>query len=596
MFCPGCGSEVAEGAKFCSNCGKTLARSGSSVEGTIQLRCKSCNGIMNVKDGESILYCPYCGAEEMMLDSEDVAREKIRYKAYADVEKHKHDTTRQVEMARLKHEREMAEHEEIKESSREFKKSRLRKWVIVFAIICAVITYSRISDKDFRGALIPGAQTILFLASWILGMGTSKKHWLHRIFALAGFALIIPFIQYGAGSGGIARTPSKLEWPSTGLAAKLPTPDSEYGEIVTNYNNLLRADVERFSGEKYEDYISQCQEMGFTVEENTTSTGYDAFNAEGYDLSLSYYDWNEGEMNITLRAPIEMTQITWPVSGPAALLPVPGSSTGKIESDSSDHFSAYIGGISKEEFSQYVVQCKEKGFTVNYSNKDEEYTAENIDGYQLDVEYRGFNIMKVEIEEPETRAAGQDDPSDVSATGDLSESITGNESDPASAITSAPSGYETTARTPVNTDAAVTAGTPANTDAAVTAETPAGTGAASTAAAPADGGAATAAGAPLTQKNVPAEETASGAQGIRQEFREYVDSYEAFYNEYVDFMTNYDSTDLSMLAQYADLMAKAEEFDRKAEAYEDDGDLTPEELKYLWDAELRIEQKLLSIE
>lgn len=201
MYCPECGNEVTQGAKFCSNCGRALAANESSVSGTIQMRCKSCNGIMHAKEGENLLYCPFCGAEEMIVDSEDVAIEKIRYKAYADVEKHRQETTKQVELERMKHEREMEEHEEIKESSRQFKKSKLRKWVILFAILCGIITCSRLSDKNFVGALIPGIQTILFVASWILGSGTSKKHWLHRVLAICGFLLIVPFIHYGSGEG-----------------------------------------------------------------------------------------------------------------------------------------------------------------------------------------------------------------------------------------------------------------------------------------------------------------------------------------------------------------------------------------------------------
>lgn len=75
-----------------------------------------------------------------------------------------------------------------------------------------------------------------------------------------------------------------------------------------------------------------------------------------------------------------------------------------------------------------------------------------------------------------------------------------------------------------------------------------------------------------------------------------VDSYEAFYDQYVEFLSSYDASDFSMLAEYTELVGKAAEFDQKAEAYQDEDDLTPEELKYLLDAEIRIEQKLLSVE
>ena len=401
MFCPECGNEVTQGAKFCSNCGRALAANESSVSGTIQMRCKSCNGIMHAKEGENLLYCPYCGAEEMIVDSEDVAIEKIRYKAYADVEKHRQETTKQVELERMKHEREMEEHEDIKESSRQFKKSKLRKWVILFAILCAIITCSRMSDKNFVGALIPGIQTILFVASWVLGSGTSKKHWLHRVLAICGFLLIIPFIRYGSGGGSLSKTLSKLEWPASGLAAKLPRPESKYGEISINYDDLFVADVDRVSQEQYTDYLSQCKDIGFTVEGETSSIGYDAFNDEGYNLSLNYFEWEDGQMSITLRAPTEISDITWPDTGPGALLPTPTSLKGKIDSESSDKLYVHIGNTSREDFEKYIAECKKKGFTEDYSKTDDRYTANNPDGYKLSVEYEGFNIMEIYILAPQ---------------------------------------------------------------------------------------------------------------------------------------------------------------------------------------------------
>ena len=401
MFCPGCGNEVTQRAKFCSNCGRILTANGSSVDGTIQLRCKSCNGIMRVKEGENILYCPYCGAEEMIVDSEDVAIEKIRYKAYADVEKHRQETTKQVELERMKHELEMEEHEEIKESSRQFKKGKLRKWVILFAILCAIITCSRLSDKNFRGALIPGVQTVLFLASWILGMGTSKNHWLHRVFALCGFLLIIPFMRYGSGGGALSQTPAKLDWPTSGIVTKIPKPDAKYGELSMNYSDLFMADVDEFTQDQYTDYISQCRDAGFTVEEETSSIGFDAFNDEGYNLSLRYFDWRDGQMSVTLRAPIKMSAITWPDTGPAVLLPTPKSLTGKIDSESYDKFYVNIGNTSKEDFEQYISECKKKGFTVDYAKSEKQYTAKNPEGYKLSVEYLGFNVMEIYILAPE---------------------------------------------------------------------------------------------------------------------------------------------------------------------------------------------------
>ena len=48
--------------------------------------------------------------------------------------------------------------------------------------------------------------------------------------------------------------------------------------------------------------------------------------------------------------------------------------------------------------------------------------------------------------------------------------------------------------------------------------------------------------------------------GIRPEFKEAMNAYEAFYDEYCDFMKKYSEnpTNLKLLAQYVDMMSKTE--------------------------------------
>lgn len=39
---------------------------------------------------------------------------------------------------------------------------------------------------------------------------------------------------------------------------------------------------------QYKDYLTACKNRGFTVEEKTDSLGYTAFNADGYQIELTY--------------------------------------------------------------------------------------------------------------------------------------------------------------------------------------------------------------------------------------------------------------------------------------------------------------------
>jgi len=91
------------------------------------------------------------------------------------------------------------------------------------------------------------------------------------------------------------------------------------------------------------------------------------------------------------------------------------------------------------------------------------------------------------------------------------------------------------------------------------------------------------------------EET-TAATGLRPEFKEAMDSYEAFYNEYCDLLKKYmnNPSDLSILTKYMSLMGKLSDMDEKFKAWESE-DLNNEELKYYMDVNNRVMKKLLDV-
>lgn len=84
--------------------------------------------------------------------------------------------------------------------------------------------------------------------------------------------------------------------------------------------------------------------------------------------------------------------------------------------------------------------------------------------------------------------------------------------------------------------------------------------------------------------------------GMRVEFKEAMDSYEAFYDEYCEFMKAYkeDSSNLELISEYADMNEKLIEMDEKFENWEDE-DLNDAEMKYYLEVTTRITQKLLEV-
>lgn len=85
--------------------------------------------------------------------------------------------------------------------------------------------------------------------------------------------------------------------------------------------------------------------------------------------------------------------------------------------------------------------------------------------------------------------------------------------------------------------------------------------------------------------------------GMRPEFKEAMDSYEEFVDEYCDFMKKYaesDGTDVGLLADYTDYMSKYSEFVKKFEAW-DNEEMNTVEATYYLDVQTRVSKKLLEV-
>ena len=81
-------------------------------------------------------------------------------------------------------------------------------------------------------------------------------------------------------------------------------------------------------------------------------------------------------------------KLEWPSDSVLAKkLPKPASKNGTIDLDDEDEFEASVYKISKTAFSDYVKQCKKKGFTVGYSATSDSYKALNEEGDELTLMY-----------------------------------------------------------------------------------------------------------------------------------------------------------------------------------------------------------------
>lgn len=231
----------------------------------------------------------------------------------------------------------------------------------------------------------------------------------HRI--VAGLLSVV--MLFGLNGCGDDSEAERVDWTILELGDVLPQPKSKTGEIHTNTESDLWVDISKTSETEYKEYIEACKEKGFTIDSESSSIGFSAYNADGYKLDLTHYKSSE-EISIRLNSPMEMSEIQWPKSEIGTLLPIPKSTVGQISWEASYGFVIYIGETTKEEYNAYVDECWERGFTLDYHKGDTSFWADNEDGYHVSLKYEGNNIMFIRIDEPdEVKTETTDEPESV---------------------------------------------------------------------------------------------------------------------------------------------------------------------------------------
>ena len=253
------------------------------------------------------------------------------------------------------------------------------------------------------GRIFAGIIAIVWIAVGIVAILMKKnvikvpKSWMPLLAIILSFVLIVPYFSLFKIN---MADYEKYAWNEIVLADMLPTPESPYGEIISNSDSYLALYVNKATQEEYTQYIEACKEKGFTIDTETSGSFFYAYNEAGYKLSLSYYDYSN-EMHINLSKGRDLGTLEWSNSELAQMLPVPESTIGDIQQDDEKGFSAYVGNTTVDAFNSYVQACEAKGFTVDADKTDKRFSAENADGYKLSVEYQGNNVIYISLDEPE---------------------------------------------------------------------------------------------------------------------------------------------------------------------------------------------------
>ena len=388
MRCPKCGAGIEKAnARFCEKCGAVLSKKEKEPENELKtyvLRCKSCGGTLNLTEDEDVLICPYCGSKEIIEESDAVKIEKMRTEA---------------ELKRQKMYAERMKENKRADEAKGFRKSRSYKFAVLLLVLSLFGCLLAFSNRGYASGIVSIIQIALLILAFLSGYKVLKTKIpnLHVFLILAAAVLI--FVYLGVITAEESRPPRQKDvpsWDSLELSSVIPEPEGELAYVYSNSSERLSCDIDPCTAIQFKAYIDACKEAGFTVDAYAPYDGsFTAYNEEGYRLDL--YHYSSDYLSLYLDAPIEMSEFIWPNHGLSKLLSAPQSGYGKIASDSTDYFNAYIGETTKSDYVNYVTAVMEAGFDVDYYRNDTSFSAKNADGVRVSVDYQGNKTMYIRL-------------------------------------------------------------------------------------------------------------------------------------------------------------------------------------------------------
>ena len=477
-FCVNCGQETREGIKFCAHCGTPISGAEtnyerrSTYEGELH-KCPNCGTVL----GSFVSVCPSCGYElrgarsatairllaeklenvspgkqrdiiknfpipntkedifEFMLlassnfnamyyaahlDEDDISdawlakieqcysKAKISFGNQQDFEK--------IESLYLKiksdcenAERTFKYEEKTKretlqrtETAKDFKNSKMRIVIIIFAVFSALCIAVSFNKEKILSGIIAILMFVLFVVAFLMGSGVIKEKIknMRLIPLILAFALFIPyFAANNTKSESLfdSNDTETIEWNMLAMGDKLPDYGKNEAEVVGDNDRVLILYFYNQTKDDFENYIDSCKNFGYNIDIEDDGTNFTAYNLEGYYLHVQWLDWGDKKLTINLEIPKDKGQLIWPNSTLVKDVPAPSYLIGEVSTESDSAYAVYLVGVEETYFSEYVSQCMSKGFNIDYSKSKDCFHGENNNGISITVEYVGFNTLYIYI-------------------------------------------------------------------------------------------------------------------------------------------------------------------------------------------------------
>ena len=93
----------------------------------------------------------------------------------------------------------------------------------------------------------------------------------------------------------------------------------------------------------------------------------------------------------------ENTKYDWPTGSLAQMIPSMNKKCKSVNEFDNSLNITVVDGISKKDYDTYVSECKERGFTIDAEETNDDFEAYNPEGYQIRVSFSDFSGKKVDI-------------------------------------------------------------------------------------------------------------------------------------------------------------------------------------------------------
>lgn len=161
-----------------------------------------------------------------------------------------------------------------------------------------------------------------------------------------------------------------FDWSELLLSEVFPQIYESGGKVLINEENRNTVSFDKVSSTRFEAYTKQCQESGYR---------YNIFSNTAFFRATNESNLIVARNSNCLEASVICSTFEWTTPSMTSVLPemdgIGGTVYGFLTKDEHKSFEATVYGLTKTEIEDYIMKCKEKGFTTDVVSNDKQFKA-----------------------------------------------------------------------------------------------------------------------------------------------------------------------------------------------------------------------------